>query len=109
MISKELLSEVCNTDLTYMGKITLEDNSICLWDNRESSDIYMSWNIYELTHICKEWAIKKGYGISVHSSEISGYIVEINYGFDITDFHNISEPEAIFKACEWILKNDSNI
>jgi hypothetical protein len=58
---------------------------------------------------CKEWAYGKGYGISVHTSEISGYIVVINCGFDVTDFHNTSELEAIFKACEFILtkiKND---
>ena len=104
MISKELLSEVLKENLTKSIKsLTIRDNNIIPCN--QGSPIHKPINIHELAHKCKEWAIKNGYGISVHTSEISGFIVEINCGFDVTDFHNTSEPEAIFHACQWILDN----
>ena len=103
MISKELLSKVCNTDLTHMGKITLEDNSICLWGIREPSDICMSWNIYELAHMCKNWALTKNKCLSSTPYHKELYVCTI-LGDEM--FQADSEPEAIFKACKWILEDD---
>lgn len=57
-----------------------------------------------LSNKCKEWAFSKGYSISIHQSEISGYIAEVHCGWSVTDFHSRFEPEAIIKCCEWVLK-----
>lgn len=98
-ISKELLSEVLKLNITYTERC---NNSIVykisVYDREEEV------NIYELAHKCKEWAFNKGYSISIHQSEISGYIAEIHCGWSVTDFHSRFEPEAIIKACEWVLK-----
>ena len=106
-ISKELLSEVLNVNVqTEIHEDVLCINNILIyWEFDGYYNECRNINIYELANKCKQWAIKNSYGISVHTSEISGYIVEINCGFDVTDFHNSSEPEAIFKACQWIMEN----
>jgi hypothetical protein len=65
-------------------------------------------NIYELAHKCKEWALK-------HDCELLSCVKSTRSICDI--YSNLldckfthyadSEPEAIFKACEWIL-NETN-
>jgi hypothetical protein len=90
-----------------------------------------SINVYELAHKCKEWATEFGYYISSGYSdmEYDGDSCEPNYkiyatinlrcGYhsynskydrddwseDISFDMNTSEPEAVFKACQWILDN----
>ena len=115
MISKELLSEICQTNLMSLGKLEVVGSDICLYNCSMQPDIYMCWNIYELAHKCKEWAYSQGYilfsKIRLNSSLASCY-------FDTTgkhdyedgyhnDFRAETEPEAIFKACQWILDKDS--
>ena len=104
MISKELLSEVLGGEVIQLNNIS-EVYGVHYEIQKMDGIKLQNINIHELAHKCKEWANSQGYGLSVHTSEISGYIVEINYAFDITDFHNTSEPEAIFKACQWVLDN----
>ncbi len=79
MISKELLKEVT-------GHTTLE---------------YDGYNIHEIAHKCKEWACLNNdmlvytapkYSHKFTSVEVEGYKCRAD-----------TEPEAIFKACEWIL------
>ena len=108
MISKELLSEICQTNLVSLGKLEVIGSDICLYDCSMQPDICMCWNIYELAHKCKEWSYKQGYSylgndglINIHSKDkriISLTDNNILYWFDI----NID-----FKACEWILKEIS--
>ena len=83
-------------------------------------------NIYELAHKCKEWACKKGYSIisisdfDIRHDTIDNYdkyyfTAYINMNLfpelnkkEYTHLHDINsstEPEAIFKACQWILDN----
>lgn len=72
-------------------------------------------NIYELAHKCKEWAVLQDYYIehgyeSIQESFGAYCILRIYFDGDMI-FNNFSgaedyqkEPEAIFKACEWILE-----
>ena len=123
IISKELLSEVlkrdCNishlsvNDLIY-EEITTEDRYIGL----------IGINIHELAHKCKEWAYEQGYHIFVY--RVRGHMFELLVTDNSTDCQNSNlydrvskdkrginmhsyeiptEPEAIFKACQWILEN----
>ena len=72
-------------------------------------------NIYELAHLCKEWAVN----LSPNKHALSSYprwgdirnYKKTNGSYYIcqhlvsgVQFEAETEPEAIFKACEWILK-----
>ena len=115
MISKELLSEICQTNLMSLGKLEVVGSDICLYDCSMQPDIYMCWNIYELAHKCKEWAYIQGYvlfsKIRLNSSYASCYFDIMGIHDYEDDFHNDfraeTEPDAIFKACEWILDRNS--
>ena len=112
MISKELLSEVL--DLKYPIRII---HHFCKGQNLLNYDLHVecalfqeSINIYELAHKCKEWALKKD-----KYKWLFSYKAFIDCWCDIVDNHNRkniimsfradTEPEAIFKACQWILEN----
>lgn len=76
-------------------------------------------NVYELAYKCKEWALKQNCSIeSTYRNTIGLAWVVYNVKYDGYDkfgikhehtykkeFHSDTEPEAIFKACEWILEN----
>ena len=122
MISKELLSEICQTNLVSLGKLEVIGSDICLYDCSMQPDIYMCWNIYELAHKCKEWAYTNKYRLSSSqhrlntkqeyyiNNQIASYFCSVYYitndDSDIQMDAN-TEPEAIFKACQWILDKDS--
>ena len=88
-ISKELFEEVRGSFNKEIFELILKGNSI------EINSFFFK---------CKEWAFNKGYSISTHQSELSGYILELRWGWSVIDFHNKFEPEAIIQACEWALK-----
>ena len=115
MISKELLSEICQTNLMSLGKLEVVGSDICLYDCSMQPDIYMCWNIYELAHKCKEWAVN----LSPNKHALSSYprwgdirnYKKTNGSYYIcqhlvsgVQFEAETEPEAIFRACEWILE-----
>ena len=89
MINKELLSKVLDNEVPYqvkVHKIIIKNNSLNYFYNSKDSggglfEANEYINIYELAHKCKEWALIR-------------FLAE-------------SEPEAIFKACQWILDKDS--
>lgn len=123
MISKELLSEVLNLNITYIERC---NNSIIykisVYDREEEV------NIYELAHKCKSWALIRGYsllsgrpivrdeeGTQVFNYWYNCYIWEIDENSIDSPTQNTkietnseTEPEAIIKACEWILKEQNN-
>ena len=134
MISKELLSEVLNLNMwkTDSLNISIDENKvycngIFLGDlgYQQSSDVV---NIYELAHKCKEWAHKSEYYINSGQMDknslenaLKWFATIFNphkrigekqtlYGKEmLRTFYLDTEPEAIFKACQWILDNkDSN-
>lgn len=117
MISKELLSEVLGEEVSAMhirgNKLnyvvpnyeTEEDGEIVY------IDLGTNINIYELAHKCKENARAKGYLLYSYPIDV----LYSRYACDVKDKRGVqlmmqsgeSEPEAIFKACEWILKEKS--
>ena len=120
--SKELLSEVLHMKLE-LGDI---DRYYLIKDERHLLRLILTdktdcWNydinIYELAHKCKEWALSKGYIIEVgvhptikkdRTDRDYFYIITTDRGQQLVPkFVEIikTEPEAIFKACEWILKD----
>ena len=114
MISKELLNEVLNVEIygIEIPRDFLDSNTdhITIWFNEyERSRI----NIHELAHKCKEWALDNGYEIvsrilsSDHQKTGHCYIVKCEYEYEkvIKIFNEKTEPEAIFKSCQWILEN----
>jgi len=108
MISNKLLSKVLKTEL--MGYEVLE--SALDKHNLYHINYYIKGmtkgyfiNIYELAHKCKEWARDIGFTFKI---EFSKRGVSLMFYGDIKNPYNVAdtEPEAIFKACEWILKQE---
>jgi hypothetical protein len=99
LISKELLSVVlgvaCNDNTEY--------NDTILFHTKNKIGI----NIYELAHKCKEWSYS--YGIKLSSVKLDerwcchDLCTNVNFGH-----FGATEPEAIFRASEWILDNIKN-
>ena len=130
MISKELLSEILHENRVTIKNLCISNNiliyvSFCSPNELNGTnynehllndyhclkaDIYQEINIYELAHKCKEWALKKD-----KYKWLFSYKAFIDCWCDIVDNHNRkniimsfradTEPEAIFKACQWILEN----
>lgn len=108
--SKELLSEVLERDAFVRG---LNQNGKTLrYCFVESHNRKREINIAELALIkCKEWAINKGYVVwsgSKHKLQGFNCCLYSNHNEIDEDFTADTEPEAIFKACEYILKELSN-
>jgi len=128
MISKELLSVVLNKQMINcydesiqiekVVRIKVEEKSIkynyefgCI--QRTSVMYDGEINIYELAHKCKEWALENNYAIK---SEIINLKTDKGFAIALSILHcpialkqancfAYTEPEAIFKACQWILEN----
>lgn len=98
IISKELLSKVLEVDVISRN---IKSNIVYYNGIYDCGSI----NIHELAHKCKEWALK--------DYEIHSAIVDVNKAYcevfstriEELEFEAPTEPEAIFKACEWLLEN----
>ena len=123
MISKELLNKVLNIEIvSYQMKqkniLAYEYNKVS--KNQWSGKTFCnrSINTYELAHKCKEWAVN----LSPNKHALSSYprwgdirnYKKTNGSYYIcqhlvsgAQFEAETEPEAIFKACQWILTKDS--
>ena len=73
-------------------------------------------NVYELSNLCKIWAFVNGYELlSGTISEDNGDMIfecsiydknaDTSDTYFITEFEDQNEPEAIFKAAQWVLDN----
>ena len=126
MISKELLSKVLDNEVPYqvkVHKIIIKNNSLNYFYNSKDSggglfEANEYINIYELAHKCKEWAVN----LSPNKHALSSYprwgdirnYKKTNGSYYIcqhlvsgVQFEAETEPEAIFRACQWILDKDS--
>ena len=116
MISKELLSEVLGKKVeSYMIVVNQLGSSPELYDGIGEHFISMTLgsgvgkaiNIYELAGKCKEWAKNNGFflqsGIVIRGKIWCEIYKPENLSNTVNQFGSIMEPEAIFKACEWIL------
>ena len=99
-LTKELLSEVLEAEvIDYV--ISASTISILYKHREDYLEHQCHWNIYELMHKCKEWAIMNDISIgSVHDGlRWKSWIVG-----ERDDFYHTTEPEAVFKACQWIIE-----
>ena len=115
MISKELLSEVFGREVSEI-KNTCTDKEIVIIAYFDGFRQAFTSNIYELAFKCKEWALSEGYIIEVgvhptikkdRSDRDYFYKITTDRGQRlISKFVEIikTEHEAIFLACEYILK-----
>lgn len=125
MISKELLNEVLEEEVLSVRPYISDDpfyKNVIMWECRKNTmEYYDTINIYELAHKCKEWAFSLGCELSSFKANYSGYwfstikfvdVIARPISFKFVDvmarpisFNSNKEPEAIFKACQWILDN----
>ena len=113
MISKELLSAVYpidETTETYVG--IQESTGRVMWFGKEHNDCRSEIDIHRVAHKCKEWAVIRQFYNVASLLDYTGYTCIIRQDpmtFINTElrFRAGTEPEAIFRACQWILNKDS--
>lgn len=120
MISKELFSEVLGDTIKEHDRAFVE----VVDSVKSGKDIHINYkrkdgiialyiiNIYELMHLMKEWAWSQKYLLESGVTDtpfcsITNTNEEDTYNNYLPDERTIAdtEPEAIFKACQWILNN----
>lgn len=93
-------------DEVSISKAWDEMNGIDLeWD--EISFNFRSYPLHYVVHKCKEWAYDNGFWIQAYvdgRSYLTTRYQTVPYTEDIK-FKEATEPEAIFKACQYILDN----
>lgn len=102
MVSKELLDEVLGFNATKIGPHPTIPTLIQFFDF-----YWRSIEVYKLAYLCKEWASNKDlYIVSFVSYATQGMGEATVYDVDgkLKTFTEDKEYIAIFKACEWILK-----
>jgi len=129
--SKKLLSAVLNKKVVNVIKLHEKHTNTLelLIKKRDDKEYTVKTyiNIYELTHKCKEWALTKNLFLSSDVSRclpadspnrIDIWYCSIGYkvyvcpsgkrslctGCKHSEIEN-TEPEAVFKACEWIIES----
>jgi hypothetical protein len=117
IISRELLSEVLGIDV---AKIIKEEysNNVSIYERdfqypvTYNASAYLTINIHELAHKCKEWAYENGYHVnSLHrcANQTDWWESRV-WKFEGGELgarceKASTEPEAIFKSAQWILDN----
>jgi len=108
MISKELLSAVtgmeCSEGRELYGKWSNKIEFSISKHNHFNYAVKDTINIYELAYKCKKWALKNNVKLWSILDSYNSAIVRINE-ISKREFYSHTEPDAIFKACEWILEN----
>jgi len=100
MISKKLLSAVLGEKISVVKKPYRDIKQYVYYDCVDKTE--KSINTHELAHKCKEWALGGGHIFNV---QMSDDITLVYIGSIGKDIGAPSEPEAIFKACEWIMEH----
>ena len=105
MISKKLLDVVYPTVETQECYVDIQESTgRVMWFGKKYKDCRAEIDIYRVANECKKWALN-------HDCELLSCVKSTRSICDI--YSNLldckfthyadSEPEAIFKACEWIL------
>jgi len=113
VVNNELLSVVLDVSSGwFIDNITISGSQVIIDYGKHDGDFDKDvFNIYELTHKCKEWALSNVEQLVWDSNTTSLYLNK--FSCDITSeggfyydtkFEATTELEAIFKACEWILQ-----
>ena len=103
MISKELLSKVLGIEVKEIRWIKTHKNQL-QYDVEEDMD-YTTINIHELANKCKEWAIENGYSLASYTNA-KAWICRDPYKIEPYLCAD-TEPEAIFKACQYIMEQEN--
>ena len=122
--SKELLSEILKKELERHDSAFVEVTDVGIsnnvvhinYKNTHGFIRLFIINIYELAHKCKEWAFHNyHFVLASRVYKGSSVVIEETIGTGmgggkrmVQQFIETTEPEAIFKACEYILKQLSN-
>ena len=119
-ISAELLSEVLKLEVVKHSLYNELHKSFNITYMQSEDSLKSSWmpiNVYEFTFKCKEWAFSKGYIVSSGLTPVLGVnkdgwaeVFSSSTPLDgkLHTFKQLSEIEAVFKACEWILESKDN-
>lgn len=111
VISKELLSEILDEAGDFWQINTfkiIRKNELYIELGTFDEDFnQVSINIHELAHKCKEWAFNEYLFIISSEKHACNWCAFANNEVTKTskEFYEPSEPEAIFKACQWIKDN----
>lgn len=127
IISKELLSAVLEfqikkLDFHRMSADKKEVEFGFILENEENIQNVFHMNIHELAHKSKKWAIKIDIKDSINNYILVSFIRSnglysevllceqhptcyVDTKCPVEEFCADTEPEAIFKACQWILDN----
>lgn len=109
-ISKELLSEVlgCDYEILSIDKHFVKIRHL-------EAHTSVKWCIHKVAHKCKEWAklqkitLEDGkqypFLIASNISDTSEFGASARIMIIDEKFRADTEPEAVFKACQWILDN----
>lgn len=114
-ITKELLSEVFGKECEVI-KVCLDVRYLSCYMRIDGFRQPFDINIYELAHKCKEWAFEKEYTISseyIPKGDFTSSWAKVHDWLSDDDEYLFkcngdTEPESIFKACQWILENKEN-
>ena len=105
MISKELLSDVFTHGENSIEAIELIGNELSVLYRIGGWEYH---NIHELAHKCKEWALERVDMIRVyhHQDTVAVTVVKSpGNSYSSPGMSVLTETEAIFAACQWILDN----
>ena len=115
MISKKLLDVVYPTDEIQECYVDIQESTgRVMWFGKKYKDCRSEIDIHRVAHKCKEWASTHNYSV-ISGWEMThwggAYRVEVfrnsnNILFSMSTVD--TEPEAIFKASEWILEQTQN-
>lgn len=115
MISNQLLSEVLGYEIYKVSLLNKDGVHINITGNTEKyTPNTTQHNIFELAHKCKDWAHNNNYILIITYFGAGKTKVDLSHRnllpkIRIDNWETSStEPEAIFKACEWILQNRSS-
>ena len=126
-LTKELLDEVLIRDRDITSFEAYNNNAVIIkWTSGiDSTEVFHIENIYELAHKFKEWAYMQGYQILIYTKTFYESDKSLPNGYKPTPnkwiyearveepFTNNfikafkgckTEPEAVFKACQWIME-----
>ena len=106
MISRELISRVLNLNITLVDTKYSETTKRIRYVTSDNNDYYI--DVYNLAHKCKEWALKNDCQLlsCIKESNSLCDIYSNTYNCKFTHYAD-TEAEAIFKACQWVLKQQS--
>ena len=111
-ISKELLSDVMGIHIYRRKKVAQTSVIRYEFDNMgERRDSFI--NIYELQNKCKEWAFNNKKEVTSGLTEATVFYQVFDTHYEVwrsvdKEFEAPTEPEAVFKCCQWILENKEN-